>query len=236
MPTILATDTSTTVNTVALYRDGALLAETLVDCGRRHAERLLAVTDALLREVGCALPDVDALAVSVGPGSFTGLRIGTSTWKGLARGADKPLVGVPTLDAMARLAAPHDGWVCPVLDARMGEVYAALYHWESGERSMRIPPRVGEIGAFLALLPPEPVHFLGDGVRLYGGAIRARGAGAVLVPAWAGVPRAAAVAAEAAVLLAAGDPGDPAQVSPLYLRLSQAEENRARRASEAGTA
>jgi tRNA threonylcarbamoyladenosine biosynthesis protein TsaB len=237
MPIILATDTSTSINTVAVCRDGALLAEIVVQSGRRHAERLMALTATVLQEAGLTLRDVDALAVSIGPGSFTGLRIGVSAWKGLALGAQKPLVAVPTLDAMARLVSVADGWVCPLTDARMKEVYGAVYQVVAGERTCVIPPCVCPVEDVLAHLPRDIAPcFLGDGAYLYRDRIIAAHPGARFLDPSLAAPRASAVAAEAEAMLAAGTPTTAALVSPVYLRPSQAEQLAAGRAAQAATA
>lgn len=245
MSTILAADTSTTVNTVALCRrildsSGApemvLLAETVVECRRLHSERLLATVEWVLREAGVDLDAVDMLAISIGPGSFTGLRIGAATWKGLAFGLQKPLVGVPTLDAMTQMILCESGLVCPLLDARMKEVFGAVYRFEAGRREKVEPERACAIETLLEL----PVFssgfegisplFLGDGARLYRERILTALPAARFAPGPLSVPRASAVAAEAFARLDAGDYGDAALVAPVYLRQSQAEILRAARA------
>ncbi len=222
---ILAADTSTSVNTVALCDDGRVLSETVVECGRAHAERLLSTVDWVLAEAGLALKDVDALAISKGPGSFTGLRVGVATWKGLALGAGLPLVGVPTLDALARVPALYTGTICPVLDAKMGEVFCAVYRYEGGVRSKVAADRVCPVELLLNELDGI-VHFLGDGAQRYWSAIAERLPEAHLVSGGAGLPRASAVAEEAVALLKTGAESDAAAVAPVYLRKSQAEEAR----------
>ncbi len=224
---ILAVDTSTAFNAVAVCDDDAILAETLVNCGRAHSERLIPTVDWVLAESGLRLADIDLLAVTIGPGSFTGVRIGVATWKGLALAAHKPLVGVPTLDAMSRLAALADGTVCPLLDARMKEVYGAVYTFDNGFRTKCMPDRVSAVERIIEELPDAPV-LLGDGVALYRERILALRPHARIVASMHLVPRAAAVAHEALELVQSGVDTDPAQVSPVYLRQSQAEENRAR--------
>jgi len=233
MTTILAADTSTSVNTVALWRDGAVLAETTAACGRRHSERLLLTVEWALGEAGLRLEDVDILAVSIGPGSFTGLRIGVAAWKGLALGMERPLLGVPTLDAMTRTSLFHDVLVCPFLDARMGEVYGAVYRYSGTVREKLTPDRVGVVEDLLSSLPAGPAWFLGDGAALYRERIAGRVPGALFATGALAVPRASAVAVEAAMLLEQGAPADPAAAAPVYLRQSQAETNRARRQREA---
>ncbi|HNR32265.1 MAG TPA: tRNA (adenosine(37)-N6)-threonylcarbamoyltransferase complex dimerization subunit type 1 TsaB [Candidatus Hydrogenedentes bacterium] len=236
MTTILATDTSTAVSAVALWRDGAVLAETLSECGRRHSERLLIAVRWAFEEARLELRDVDALAVSIGPGSFTGLRIGVAAWKGLALGMDRPLIAVPTLDAMTRLGLFHDVTVCPLLDARMGEVYGAIYRFAGTEREKLTPDRVCAVETLLDSLPEGPAWFLGDGAALYRERIERRAPQAHFASGPCAVPRASAVAEEAALLWKRGIATDPAQAAPLYLRQSQAEINRALRRREAQTA
>ncbi|MDZ4861787.1 MAG: tRNA (adenosine(37)-N6)-threonylcarbamoyltransferase complex dimerization subunit type 1 TsaB, partial [Candidatus Hydrogenedentes bacterium] len=173
----LAADTSTPVNTVAVCEGERILAEAVVDCGRAHAERLMGTVDWVLREAGLSLNDLELLAVSIGPGSFTGLRIGVSAWKGLAFASGLPLVGVPTLDALTRLGAFHDATVCPMLDAKMKEVFAAVYRFEGGAREKIVSDRVVPIDALLNEAPADTVFF-GDGAELYHDAILAGRPGA----------------------------------------------------------
>ncbi|MBN2307581.1 MAG: tRNA (adenosine(37)-N6)-threonylcarbamoyltransferase complex dimerization subunit type 1 TsaB [Candidatus Hydrogenedentes bacterium] len=219
---ILAVDTSTSINTVAACDAGVVLAETVVACGRSHSERLLDTVDWVLGQAGLQLGEFDALAVSVGPGSFTGLRVGVATWKGLAAGAGLGLVGVPTLDAMTRVACLDDAVVCVLLDARMKEVFGAVYEFQAGVRTKRGPESVAPVEQLLDGLP-DRVLFLGDGALLYRDRIEERVAEPVFAPSMLMVPRAAAVAAEAEALIAAGAPAEAARVAPVYLRKSQAE-------------
>jgi len=221
----LAADTSTSINTIAVCDGDRILAETVVECGRKHSERLLATTHWVLGEAGLALADVDVLAVAVGPGSFTGLRIGVAAWKGLAFGARKPLIAVPTLDAMARLVDSQYALACCVLDAKMGEVYGAVYRFEAGNRSKLTSDRVCPIEDLLEGLGGKP-YFLGNGALRYRERITKVVPGAAFAPARASVPRGSAVAAEGAALFASGVSGDPTLVVPVYLRKSQAEEKR----------
>lgn len=222
---ILAADTGTPINTVCVARDGRILAETVALSGRRHSERLLETVDWTLAEAGVRFEDVDSLAVSVGPGSFTGLRVGVAAWKGLALGRGLPLVGVSTLDAMTRLGVFVDAVVCPLLDARMHEVFGAVYEFRGGVRVRLVPERVCPVDALLDHVPARTV-FLGDGAALYEDAIRRRVPEAVFAPPHLSVPRASAVAVEAFDLLARGEPADPGAVNPVYLRQSQPEEAR----------
>lgn len=236
---VLAADTSTSFNTVALCRDQHLLAETVVDAGRKHSERLLETTEWILAEAGMALEDVDLLAISIGPGSFTGLRIGAATWKGLALGAQRPLAAVPTLDAMTRLGAFREGIVCPLLDAKMGEVFGALYRFEGGRRTKVSEDRAGPVEQLLESVEQldESVEgettFLGDGAILYRERILARVPDAIFAAAPFSTPRASAVAMEALERVRQGGSTEAADVSPCYLRKSQAEELLAKTTAEA---
>lgn len=231
MSTILAADTSTSFCTVALWRDGALLAESTLAEERLHSERLLAMIDDLLRSVRLELREIDVLAITTGPGSFTGLRVGVSAFKGLALGAGKPLVGVSTLDAMARIAPLTDGVLCPLIDARMDEVYGARYRVVGGTREKLCADTVGPVEMLLEKTD-GPVYCLGDGAIRYRDRILATGCPVYFAPPESAFPRAAAVAAEAAVLLELGTETNPGLIEPVYLRKSQAEEARDARALE----
>jgi tRNA threonylcarbamoyladenosine biosynthesis protein TsaB len=224
---ILAADTSTDILTVGLCADGELLAHTVTRCGRAHSERLLETTQWVLTEAGLTLTDLDALAIAHGPGSFTGLRIGVATWKGLALGASKPLVAVPTLDAIARTAVGCVGPLCVALDAKMGEVFGAWFDGSASGLARTGPDRVCTMEALLEGAPAGAVY-LGDGATRYADAILTFDPTAWLLPETLAGPRAWAVALEGQARLEAGADGDPALVSPVYLRKSQAELNRER--------
>lgn len=227
---ILSADTATTILTVAVSEGEQVLAETVLRADRKHSERLLDTAHWVLSECGLTLDAVEALAISTGPGSFTGLRVGVSAWKGLALGADLPLVAVPTLDAMTRLGVSGDGLVCPLLDAKMGEVFGAVYRFEGGVRTKLAEDRVCPVEKLLEELDGS-VLFVGDGAALYRERIKALIPGASFASSPCDFPRASAVALEAAFLLAQGVSTDPDSVSPVYLRKSQAEVNQARTAS-----
>jgi len=222
---ILAVDTSSPVLSVALADETRLLAETYVECGRAHSERLLATVDWVMTEAGLSLQDVEAFAVSVGPGSFTGLRIGVAALKGLALAQMRPLIGIPTLPALAHASGIRDGCVCPLLDARMKEVFGAVYSYTSGNRSEVVPMQAVPIETILEQTPPDTL-FIGSGAHEYSDAIRATFPDAVFGHSGLNHPRAGAVAAEAIAALAAGAESDAANVAPIYLRGSQAEEAR----------
>ncbi len=236
---ILATDTSTDILALALCEaksgantnDMTVLGEFTLRCFRAHTEKMLAVLDSMLGELQCPLKSVDLLAVSIGPGSFTGLRVGMAAWKGMATALSLPIVGVPTLDAMTRLGSFRDGCVCPVLDARMHEVFGAVYRFQNGERSKLTRDLVCPIDRLLEEIPENtsPVFFLGNGTTLYKTEIHQRFPDAVLLPDELAIPRAVAIAREALYLLQTGASTDGTALAPIYLRKSQAEQLRERK-------
>ena len=161
---VLAVDTSTLAGGVALVDGERLVAEYLLDVSVTHSERLLAAIDAVISDARWSPRDLQGLAVSVGPGSFTGLRVGISTVKGLALALGIPVAAVPSLDALAAAVPWASLPVCPVLRARRQEVYAAFYRW-NGEG-------FGRLSEYLALAPEElagrltePTLLVGDGAE-----------------------------------------------------------------------
>ncbi|MBN1464191.1 tRNA (adenosine(37)-N6)-threonylcarbamoyltransferase complex dimerization subunit type 1 TsaB [candidate division KSB1 bacterium] len=125
---IVGIETSTRICAVALTRAQQLVAEYRLNRANAHATALVDLLSTMLKQVSVALTELDAIAVSIGPGSFTGLRIGLSTAKGIALGCARPLVTVPTMDALASQAPIRDGIICPLLKARANEYYFAVYH------------------------------------------------------------------------------------------------------------
>src|SRR5262250_2332144 len=143
---LLAVESATLSGGAALLDGDRLLGEITLNIAITHSERLLAAVDRLLGDCGMAPADLEGLAVSVGPGSFTGLRVGLATVKGLAMAPDLPVAPVPTLDALAARLPFADAPVCPILDARKGEVYLSLYRWDGAAMSrewdyLALPPR-----------------------------------------------------------------------------------------------
>lgn len=126
---VLGIDTATAACTVALVEESRIIAEYTVNDKKSHSRRLMPIIDAVLKEAGLKGQDLEALAVSLGPGSFTGLRIGLATAKGLALAWGKPVLGIPTLDGLAHSLPGTPHVLCPLLQARKGEFYWALYRW-----------------------------------------------------------------------------------------------------------
>jgi len=213
---VLAVETSTLAGGVALLDGDSVRGEYLLDVRTTHSERIVSAIDRLLHDAGWTVRDLEGLAVAVGPGSFTGLRIGLSTVKGLAFALGLPVAPVPTLDAMAASLPWAALPVCPVIDARKGEVYTSLYRWD-GARMRReweylaIPPDE------LARRIVEPVIVLGDG------AAAIRTPLARLAPPPRRAPSPAFVGYLGLERLRAGETVTATDLTPLYLRLSEAE-------------
>ncbi len=224
MTSILALDTATKTASAALLLDDRVLAEGYADLGRHHAAVLLPFVQSVLDLAGMTMEEVDLLAGTAGPGSFTGLRIGASTLKGLALATGKPVAAVSTLAALALNAAGSGEAVCPLLDARKGQVYGALYRFdEDGVPRPAIPDATVALESLLALLD-EPVVFVGEGAAVYREAIRERlgGKARFLPPPWNGI-RASSVGWLALRHYREGRLADPLTFVPAYLRTSEAE-------------
>ena len=220
---ILATDTSTPYLSIALCDNESIIAEVSLAADRKHAELILFHTDRILTETDTPLHNIDLLAVAQSPGSFTGVRVGVSAWKGLAAGANIPIIGVSTLDVLAHRAQGVTT-ICTLLDAKMGEVYAAVFTSDNGKQTLTQKPFVADIDTVLLQCPPDAA-FIGDGATLYREEIlKARPRAALLSEALC-FPGATAVAGVALSMMAKGFQPDTTPVEPLYLRKSQAEVN-----------
>jgi len=227
---VLSVDTATPVCSVALVHGDRVLGETLV-CGQKnHSEKLLALIDALFENTQVQPGSIDLIAVSTGPGSFTGLRVGISTAQGLAFSLGKDLVGVSTLHVLAHQVPVASGFVCPVIDARKRQVYTCLYRFsQAGLLEKVIDTTVVEPETWIAQLP-APVTFLGDGAWTYHEMIAAGMPGAfTLVPRSLGIPRASTLAGCGLEQLAREGTDRPENIVPLYCRPPDAEKNRGSR-------
>jgi tRNA threonylcarbamoyladenosine biosynthesis protein TsaB len=222
---LLAIETSTMLGGVAVVGDEGLVVELRVNVKAAHSARLMSELEHALRASGLTLRELDALAVSSGPGSFTGLRIGLSTAKGLSFATGLPVVAVPTLEAFAWELAFSAHPVCPMLDARKRQVYAGVF-LRRGEEMERLVPEASVRARDLALslTGHEKVVFAGQGAVLYEADIReALGDRALFAPAHLMVPSPASVAWLGLRKARAGEFSEPAALSPTYLRKSEAE-------------
>lgn len=219
---ILAIDTATSCAGAAVADQKGVIAQFALQVGLTHSERFLPMLEALLLHSQCPLAEMDALAVTVGPGSFTGLRIGLATAKAFAQALDIPLVGVGTLDAYAAALGPVPELVCPVLDARKNEVYSALF----AEGQMVEPPQaIAPLALAQSLLARgRRVLFTGDALPSYAEQFQA-----VLGPSFAAAPAHLRIlpACGAALLgrekFLQGETTDAFSIAPVYLRASEAE-------------
>ncbi len=229
---ILALDSSGMVASVAVAEDDTLLAEYTVNYKKTHSQTLLPMLDEITKMTELDLNTVDAIAVAAGPGSFTGLRIGSATAKGLGLALKKPLVPVPTTEALAYNLYDARGIICPIMDARRSQVYTGLYRFEDHKLVTIKKQWAGAAADLLDELNEmgENVTFLGDGVSVYKGKIEA----ALKVPfsfapAHVNRQRASAVAALGMEYVKAGKVLSAAEHRPDYLRVSQAERERAKK-------
>lgn len=225
-PMILAIETATMCGSVALVSDCGLVGEYSLRNSRTHSKRLLSGIEWLMGEAGIGWADIDGVAVSSGPGSFTGLRIGFSTAKGLVMAAGKPLLAVPTLDALAAQLGHSGQLICPLLDARKHEVYTAFFKAAGDGTCRRLSDYMAVSPEKLARSITEPVILLGDGLGPYGDLLAQElGDIAVVAPPAMFFPRAAAVGMLAVPMWRGGMFAEPGSVEPLYVRASEAELN-----------
>ncbi len=229
---ILAIDSSGLVASVALLEDETLVAEYTVNYKKTHSQTLLPMIDELVKMTEQPLEEIDAIAIAEGPGSFTGLRIGAATAKGLGLALDKPLIGVPTVDALAYNLFGFDGIICPLMDARRNQVYTGLYRFEKGQLTVVQPQDVVALSEIVEKVNAlgSPAVYLGDGVDVYRQQLMEQTRVVYqFAPAHCNKQRAAAVGALAELYFRAGRVQTAEEHAPVYLRLSQAERERKER-------
>jgi tRNA threonylcarbamoyladenosine biosynthesis protein TsaB len=226
---ILAMDTATPCSSVALTsgtrREGRVVASLSLTGNVTHSRRLFTAIDFIMKEAEVDWAAIAGIAVSLGPGSFTGLRIGLATAKGLAAAAGKLLFGVSTLDSLAAKCSTEK-LICSVLDARKKEVYAAFYRCNGDGCTCRIGDMTVLAPEKLAAVINEPVVMVGDGAVVYGGLFKELlGDMVAFVPALLHEPSASSLGMLAGEMLLAGQQLDVAEASPMYIRSSDAELN-----------
>ena len=229
---ILALDSSGIVASVAVVEDDTLLAEYTVNYKKTHSQTLLPMLDEIVKMTELELESVDAIAVAAGPGSFTGLRIGASTAKGLAQGLDIPIVAVPTLEGLAYNLQGADSVVCAMMDARRNQAYYGVYDVKENTPQVLVPQAAAPIGEVIEAVNKlgRPVIFVGDGVPVFKEQIEA----SLTVPYQWGADsvryqKAASTAALGKIYLEQGKGTAARDFVPIYLRLSQAERERMER-------
>lgn len=235
---ILAIDSSGLVASMAVVEGGSeeevTIAEYTVNYKKTHSQTLLPMLDEVSRMTELELNSIDAIAVAAGPGSFTGLRIGSATAKGLGLALQKPLIHVPTLHGLAYNLCGTDKIVCPIMDARRGQVYTGIYEFDGNklkvlDDQMAVP--IEELGEKL-LVYHRDVIFLGDGVPVYREVLTERimaGRNISFAPAHMNRQRAASVGALGICYYKEGRQETAAEHQPDYLRVSQAERERKER-------
>lgn len=229
---ILALDSSGLVASAAYLADGVMIAEYTVNNKLTHSQTLLPMLDVIKKQVGIELNDLDAIAAAMGPGSFTGLRIGAATVKGLGLALDKPVIPVPSVDGLAYQLYGAQGIICPIMDARRNQVYTGFYRFEQGEFKVIKEQCAQSIGDTLDQLNEykETVTFLGDGVPVHREVIAERvGNNALFAPGFAARQRAGAIGALAESYYRQGKVVSADDFEPEYLRKSQAEREREER-------
>ena len=221
---ILGIDTSTPIGSVALIDDDNVVAEHTLDIVRAHSSRLMPAIDSVLKWGDITVNDLDGCAVGIGPGSFTGIRIGVATIKSICYAVDKPIIGVSTLEAIAYNLRWSNSIICPLLDARRSETYGAIFegntNWERLSDDLCLP-----INAFLDRIkedtsPDCPINFVGDGLVTYGDAVRENlGDRVHFADAIFNVPRGATIAYLGAQRLQRGDSDNYWTLVPNYVRV-----------------
>ena len=226
---ILGIESSSLVASVAIVDDGVTMAEYTANFKKTHSQTLLPMIDSMVSLLGMELSTIDAIAISGGPGSFTGLRIGSATAKGLGLALNKPLIHVPTVDGMAYNLFGNQGLICPIMDARRSQVYTGIYRFENDfeiveeQMAIAVSELIEKLNAY-----GETVTFLGDGVPVYrkqleeGLKVAYR-----FAPAHRSRQSAAAVGALGMKYFKDGKVETAKEHQPDYLRLSQAERERA---------
>lgn len=235
---ILALDSSGLVASVAIASEEALLAEYTINYKRTHSQTLLPMLDEIIRMADLDISDIDAIAVSAGPGSFTGLRIGSATAKGLGLALDKPIIPIPTVDGLAYNLYGTDKMVCPIMDARRDQVYTGLYEFID-DRLIVISPQkalsIDELVEEINQIGRETI-FLGDGVPIHRERIENKMKNDYeFAPIHMNRQRAGAIAALGLQYYRLGQVESADQHQPVYLRMSQAERERAEKLNKYNT-
>jgi len=222
---ILTLETSTMIGSIALSEDDQLLGEYQIRIKETYSDTILPLIDHLLTVLSLSIRDIDGFALTLGPGSFTSLRIGVSIIKGLAFSTHKPVVGIPSLDGLAQnVCFSKNVLVCPVVDARKGEVYTAFYRGEGGQFLTKLTPEKAITPQKLLDEIKEEVIFLGDGVDLYGKMIGDRlKEKALFAPPALRYPKASTITYLALQKFKNGEVSYSDDIIPLYVRLSEAE-------------
>ncbi len=220
---LLALDTSSLTATVALLDDDKLMGEYTLNHKKNHSQKLMPMIEELLNSCSTKPKEIDVFAVSLGPGSFTGLRIGIATMTAMAQALDKEVVGVSTLEALAYNLFNIKGLICPIIDAQRDSVYTALYRWTDGNMEELMKQQIIDIYGLIDILKgkSEKIFFIGDALEKCGGNLKADLAQQFAVPPpGLLIPSASSVAEVAKIKIQKNITTD---IVPIYMRKSEAE-------------
>lgn len=229
---LIVLDSSGLVASVAIMEDDTLIGEYTINYKKTHSQTLLPMLDEVVNMTETDLESVDAIAIAKGPGSFTGLRIGSATAKGLGLALKKPIVSVPTVEALAYNLYESNGYICPIMDARRNQVYTGIYQWKDGVFTVVEDQCARSIDETIDAINQlgEHVIFLGDGVPVFKDRIKEQATVSVsFAPAHLNRQRAGAVGSLAMEYYRAGKIERAEEHQPEYLRKSQAEREREER-------
>jgi len=220
---LLALDTSSMTATVALLDDDKLIGEYTLNHKKSHSQKLIPMIDELIKSCDLTPKDIDVFAVSLGPGSFTGLRIGIATITAMAQALDKTVVGVPTLEALAFNLFNCEGLICPIIDAQRDSVYTGVYQCMDGNMVEVVEPQMIHIDDLISILKEEDekVFFVGDALEKFYDILKERLREQFNVPPKRFlIPSASSVGEVARIKLKQGITSD---IIPIYMRKSAAE-------------
>lgn len=222
---ILSLDSATESATCAIIEDKRLLGEITFNYKKQHSVILMNMIDYLLKNLNLKISDIDGFVVSKGPGSFTGLRIGAATIKGLSQGTEKPFISVSSLDALAYNLAYTDGIICPILDALRNNVYTSIYKFNNGnlEKLMDYSPMSIDELIDILIKYNEKVTFIGDGVPKFNELLKEKLSEVYFAPVSLNFVKASSLGELGLDLLKKGVKEDIFEFAPIYLRKSQAE-------------
>ena len=229
---ILGIDSSGLVASAAIADEKNIIAEFTVNNKQTHSQTLLPMIEKVVDMSGIELEQIDAIAIAAGPGSFTGLRIGSATAKGIGLALKKPVVSVPTLEGLAYRVSVFDGIICPIMDARRNQVYTGIYKMDKGNLVCLFEQKAVDIHEIMEELEKydEKVIFLGDGVEVQRETIEKEFKKEYcFAPIHLSKQSAAAVAVLGDIYFNQGKAEDAAEHKPIYLRKSQAEREREER-------
>lgn len=223
---ILALDTSSIVASVAVLDENKTVAEFTMNYKKTHSQTIMPMIDYISKMIELDMNSIDYIAIASGPGSFTGLRIGAATAKGLAHGLNKPIVPVPTLDGLAYNIFETNKIICPIMDARRNQVYSSLYSWNDAKLERLIEYLAEPIEDILeiALSFKKEIVFLGDGVPVHIDKLKSVfKSNCIIAPASCNMQKASSIGSLALELIKEGKILNYAEFSPFYIRKSQAE-------------